>query len=96
MTQQIKNFIEEGEMELHNFRFSNRNELVCIACNSRDFVCKNCIKQFISSRQISLIKMIVDDNIKTIENLKNNYYNENRDKGVCQSIIGVLKLTDGK
>jgi hypothetical protein len=56
MTQNIKNFIEEGEKELLNLI----GETILIRDTNFATKDENDIKQFISCRQISLIKMIVD------------------------------------
>ena len=53
MNQNIKNFIEEGEKEFDKIEITGIGEWK----TSAD---RNNIKQFISSRQISLIKMIVE------------------------------------
>ena len=60
MTQNIKNFIEEGEKELLNII----GETTLVKDENWATKNKEDIKQFISSRQISLIKMIVEENNK--------------------------------
>lgn len=64
MTNQIKNFIEEGEKEFEEKfgdpmkkKYGKGFVLYCTNCNGKSY---DDIKQFISSRQISLIKMIVE------------------------------------
>ncbi len=60
MNQNLKNFIEEGEKEFDE-KFINLCSIVIPPTgNHKDIDRKEEVKQFISSRQISLIKMIVE------------------------------------
>ena len=59
MTNQIKNFIEEGEKEYEEKFCHNLDDTEGVLSFYETTQAEN-VKQFISSRQISLIKMIVE------------------------------------
>lgn len=83
MTNQIKNFIEEGSEELYrklNSNFSDRKGLKDNWGSSLDedieIEIKNEVKSIASSIQISLIKMIVDEYSSIPSYSCNTYSNE--------------------
>ena len=62
MNKSIKNFIKEGEKKFEEFYDKYNSENGGLLYPNRT---KDKLKQFISSRQISLIKMIVEEISKT-------------------------------
>ena len=67
MNESIKNFIEEGEKELERVIYDSYEIL---DSKGKGF---EQVKQFWNSRQISLIKMIVEEAVKKLEKRQNEW-----------------------
>ena len=75
MTQNIKNFIENGEKEFEE-KFGFLNNIIESHCiiGAKEWNWGKEIKRFIYSRQISLIKMIVEGCCKDCQNKLQSIY----------------------
>jgi len=106
MTQNIKNFIENGEKEFEE-KFGFLNNIIESHCiiGAKEWNWGKEIKRFIYSRQISLIKMIVEmvesekKNMASVSDIDNEIYQAQHlgYKTALDTISSKLKtLTDGK
>jgi chloramphenicol O-acetyltransferase len=96
MTQNIKNFIEEGEKELLE-KFKYLNIEVPENCPKLDVVSLcNRIKEDRKEFAISLIKMIVEDFIEKYKEAEKEIGETRETSFILGRLIKLSELTDGK